>query len=99
MGNFYSLDGVITHYHNWFDRVPKGVPMDSLETTEGEGRGLPLAFLSAGTRRFLDDLAAGAVSLPSVSAPDPQPAVTPRFVPDLGRPFDAGQAQPRDTGV
>ena len=49
MGNFYSLDGLITHYHNWFDRVPKDVPIDVLETTEGNGKGLPLAFLSLGT--------------------------------------------------
>lgn len=41
MGNFYSVDDQITHYHNWFDRVPKDVPMESRETTEGNGKGLP----------------------------------------------------------
>jgi glycosyltransferase involved in cell wall biosynthesis len=35
MGNFYSLDGEITHYHNWFDRVQKDLPLDSFETTGG----------------------------------------------------------------
>jgi glycosyltransferase involved in cell wall biosynthesis len=87
MGNFYSLDGHITHYHNWFDRVPKDVHMDSLETTEGNGKGLPLAFLSLGTRRFLEDLEAGRLISPSPDDPQPEPRVTPRFVPDLNRPF------------
>jgi glycosyltransferase involved in cell wall biosynthesis len=89
MGNFYSLDGQITHYHNWFDRVPKDVPMDSLETTEGNGKGLPLAYLSLGTRRFLQDLESGQLLMPSAVAPQPAPQITPRHEPDLTRPFDA----------
>ena len=89
MGNFYSLDGQVTHYHNWFDRVPKDVPMDSLDTTEGAGKGLPLAFLSLGTRRFLDDLERGALVLPSPGEPQPEPRATPRHEPDLTRPFAA----------
>jgi len=87
MGNFYSLDGEITHYHNWFDRVPKDVPLDSRETTEGGGKGLPMAFLSLGTRNFIDDLRAERVALPSASEPMREPAVTPRHEPDLNRPF------------
>ena len=91
MGNFYSLDGKITHYHNWFDRVPKDVPMNSLETTEGNGKGLPLAFLSVGTRRLIEDLEGGRVVLPSPNEPQPVPRVTPRFVPDLHHPFSVGK--------
>ena len=87
MGNFYSLDGVVTHYHNWFDRVPKDVPMDSMATTEGEGKGLPLAFLSQGTRRFLEDLEAGSVVLPQADEPRRVPAATSRHVPNLTQPF------------
>ncbi len=87
MGNFYSLDGELTHYHNWFDRVPKAVPLDSVETTEGAGRGLPLAFLSQGTRRFLEELEAGTLVLPSPDEPTRTPAETPRHAPDLTRPF------------
>jgi hypothetical protein len=87
MGNFYSLDGQITHYHNWFDRVPKDVPMDSLETTEGNGKGLPLAFLSLGTRRLIEDIEAGSLVSPSPDEPQPEPRVTPRHVPDLTRPY------------
>jgi glycosyltransferase involved in cell wall biosynthesis len=89
MGNFYSLDGQITHYHNWFDRVPKEVPLDSTDTTEGNGRGLPLAFLSLGTRRFMEDLEAGQLLLPAADEVQKEPRVTPRHEPDLTRPFSA----------
>jgi glycosyltransferase involved in cell wall biosynthesis len=92
MGNFYSLDGQITHYHNWFDRVPKDTPVDSLETTEGNGKGLPLAFLSLGTRRFIEDLEAGRLQLPSTDKPQPEAKVAPRHAPDLTRPFSVGQS-------
>lgn len=87
MGNFYSLDGEITHYHNWFDRVPKDVALESRETTEGAGKGLPQAFLSLGTRTFLEDLARNDVRLPSLDEPDPVPMATTRNVPDLERPY------------
>lgn len=87
MGNFYSLDGELTHYHNWFDRVPKDVPLDSRETTDGNGKGLPSAFLSLGTRRFLEDLEAGRIVLPSLTEPQGEPKTTPRHDPDLTRPF------------
>lgn len=89
MGNFYSLDGQITHYHNWFDRVPKDVPVDSVETTEGNGKGLPMAYLSLGTRHFIEDAGAGRIVLPSADEPAREPRVTPRHVPDLTRPFSA----------
>lgn len=89
MGNFYSLDGDITHYHNWFDRVPKDIPIDSLETTEGGGKGLPLAYLSLSTRRFMADLQAGQLTLPSTDEPHREPRLTPRNEPDMARPFAA----------
>jgi glycosyltransferase involved in cell wall biosynthesis len=94
IGNFYSLDGQITHYHNWYDRCPKDVPKDSLETTEGNGKGLPLAFLSLGTRQLIEDLEAGRVILPNPNELQPAPRETPRFVPDLTRPFLACESQP-----
>jgi glycosyltransferase involved in cell wall biosynthesis len=94
MGNFYSLDGQITHYHNWFDRVDSDVPLDSLETTDGDGKGLPLAFLSLGTRRFIEDLDAGHLILPPPDEPQLEPRVTPEFVPDLNRPFRASAPLP-----
>lgn len=87
MGNFYSLDGVVTHYHNWFDRVPKDLPLESLESTDGDGRGLPAAYLSLATRNFLGDLQAGQLRVPDANEPQPAPQTTPRHVPDLARPF------------
>lgn len=87
MSNFYSLDGEVTHYHNWFDRVAKDVPLDSLETTEGDGKGLPIAYLSLGTRNFIDDLQNGRIVLPSPDEPQRAPKATPRHTPDLSRPF------------
>lgn len=87
MGNFYSVDGCLTHYHNWFDRVPKDVPLDSRETTEGAGKGLPLAYLSLCTRNFIEDLEADRLILPSPDEPLREPRGTPRHEPDLARPF------------
>jgi hypothetical protein len=89
MGNFYSLDGCVTHYHNWFDRVPKDVPLESRETTEGGGRGLPLAYLSLGTRNFLSDLRANRLQLPAADEPYREPRATQRHIPDLNRPFSS----------
>jgi glycosyltransferase involved in cell wall biosynthesis len=89
MGNFYSLDGEVTHYHNWYDRVPKDVPLASTDTTEGAGKGLPLAYLSLCTRRFRDDLAADRVVLPSPDEPQRAPRQTLRQEPDLARPYAA----------
>jgi hypothetical protein len=87
MGNFYSVDHVITHYHNWFDRVPKAIQADSVETTEGAGKGLPLAYLSSTTQRFLEDLARGALRLPDPAEPERTPKTTPRHEADTTRPF------------
>lgn len=87
MGNFYSLGGEFTHYHNWFDRVPKDVPVDSFETTEGHGKGLPLAYLSDCTRRFFLDLEQNQLVMPSLYEPQPEAKQTPRWEPDLACPF------------
>jgi glycosyltransferase involved in cell wall biosynthesis len=95
MGNFYSLDGCIIHYHNWFDRIPKDIPLDSVDTTEGNGKGLPLAFLSLGTRRVIQDLDADRLRLPSANEAQAIPRVTPRHVPDLTRPVSASATLPR----
>ncbi len=89
MGNFYSLDGEVTHYHNWFDRVPKDVPLASKETTEGQGKGLPLAYLSLGTRNFLDDLVSGNLVLPAADETQRAPSQTQRNEPNLRQPFKA----------
>jgi len=66
LGNFYSLDGVVTHYHNWFERAFEEVEDDSTRTLPEASGGLPLAFLKKYTRNFLDDLAYGSVRIPEV---------------------------------
>lgn len=87
MGNFYSLRGVLTHYHNWFDRVPKNVDVSSKETSEPNGRGLPLAFLSLGARNFLSDYRNRALILPNPDEVVPVPALTQRNEPDPSVPY------------
>jgi hypothetical protein len=70
LGNFYSLNGHITHYHNWFDRVGLGsndFDSTSKETIPPEG-GIPKAYLQICSARFLADLKAGALRIPEVSA-------------------------------
>lgn len=56
LGNFYTLDGALTHYHNWYDR---------LNATGGrDPDGLPAEFLAAYSRNFLEDYKRGNVQLP-----------------------------------
>lgn len=68
LGNFYSLGGRVTHYHNWFDRLG-GEGMDAADdaTYPREG-GLPLAYVRAYTNRFLADLERGAVAVPEIGS-------------------------------
>ncbi len=65
LGNFYSIDGRISHYHNWYERALRPCPPDSRETTGRSGEGFPLAYVSAATRRFVDDWRTGRLQLPT----------------------------------
>jgi glycosyltransferase involved in cell wall biosynthesis len=67
LGNFYSIDGIVTHYHNWFERALEDVADDSERTLPASSGGLPLVFLKRYTRTFLDDFARGAVDIPEAS--------------------------------
>lgn len=67
LGNFYSVDGVITHYHNWFDRIGVLDSEDAPEASFPADGGLPVAFVKDYSRRFLADFAAGSIELPEVS--------------------------------
>ena len=64
LGNFYSIHGIVTHYHNWFERAVEDVADDSERTLPASSGGLPLVFLKRYTRTFLDDFARGAVDIP-----------------------------------
>lgn len=65
LGNFYSVDGIVTHYHNWYDRrVDKTKQFDPNETLEINGGGVPVAFLKAYTENFINDYKSGKLVIP-----------------------------------
>lgn len=65
LGNFYGIDGVITHYHNWYDRVITTTPGQTPSSTpQRQRREFPAAFINAYSQRFLADYQAGTVDLP-----------------------------------
>lgn len=76
LGNFYSLDGAITHYHNWFDRI-----LADDATATGAARidqgGIPTAYLKVCSRRFLDDYEQGCVAYPDPNLDEREPAYIP----------------------
>ena len=69
LGNFYSLDGEITHYHNWYDRVPKTAGDESTATTGANGTGFPAAYVRKYTENLLLDWDARRLMLPDPCAP------------------------------
>jgi len=73
LGNFYSIEGTITHYHNWYDRIDRNVDATCTRTSAPDGRGFPLAYIKAYTEAFLRDYSAGRVVLPVPAKPDRQP--------------------------
>ena len=64
LGNFYAIDGMITHYHNWYERVDDHHYMSSAATTEPDNNGYPVEFVRAYTKRFIHDSHAGTINLP-----------------------------------
>ena len=66
LGNFYSIDGTITHYHNWYERrIGEDKLSSAQKTTEKDGGGFPLGYIKAGTDAFLRDYTLGHLSLPA----------------------------------
>lgn len=64
LGNFYGLEGTITHYHNWYDRI------SDLETTSPDlvsRTGFPPAYIREYSERFLSDFRAGGLVVPTQS--------------------------------
>jgi glycosyltransferase involved in cell wall biosynthesis len=57
-GNFYALDGTITHFHQWYSRR-------SEFATDGlNDDGVPVAYLNEAAARFQRDYSAGRLKLP-----------------------------------
>jgi glycosyltransferase involved in cell wall biosynthesis len=65
LGNFYSIDGVITHYHNWYDRVRHS-------PTERENE-FPMRYINAYTDAFLADYDRGQLAIPPAIKSDRKP--------------------------
>jgi glycosyltransferase involved in cell wall biosynthesis len=66
LGNFYSINGVVTHYHNWYDRKIDRIKFyHEKETLESNGQGLPVAYLQSYTSNFIDDYRSDRVVIPT----------------------------------
>ncbi len=66
LGNFYSIDKVVTHYHNWYDRRTHQMKAQKPESTlEEGGSGVPTEFLDQYTSRFIEDFSNEAIELPA----------------------------------
>jgi len=62
LGNFYSIDGVITHYHNWYDRIStkSQSPVANVESKKD----FPAEYIYDYTFRFLSDYQQNNLDLP-----------------------------------
>ena len=73
LGNFYSIDGVFTHYHNWYERL-----LDNEHSKrQPDQSGIPLDYVGQRSQQFLAHLAAGQVNFPDVTTPEREPAAIP----------------------
>ena len=62
LGNFYSIDGIVTHYHNWYDRISTR-SHTSIATVESK-KDFPVEFIHDYTIRFLSDYQQNNLDLP-----------------------------------
>jgi glycosyltransferase involved in cell wall biosynthesis len=62
LGNFYSIDGIVTHYHNWYDRISTRTP-PPLGTPETK-KDFPTEFIYDYTHRFLSDFQQNKLDVP-----------------------------------
>lgn len=62
LGNFYSIDGIITHYHNWYDRI--STQSHSPLNTVDSKKDFPADFIHDYTSRFLSDYQHNNLDLP-----------------------------------
>jgi glycosyltransferase involved in cell wall biosynthesis len=72
LGNFYSVNGIVTHYHNWYDRV-SGQGHSGFDANRNKKDYFPLDYIRAYTLAFLSDLKAGRVVVPRPSVSDRKP--------------------------
>jgi hypothetical protein len=66
LGNFYSLAGHVTHYHNWYDRLNARIAISSDKAEiRREHCELPLEYVGRYTDVFLQDLQRGGLRVPT----------------------------------
>ena len=73
LGNFYSVDGVITHYHNWYERLFD----NDNANRKVDPTGIPLDYIVERSQAFLRDLEIRKVSLPDPAEPEREPQAIP----------------------
>ena len=73
LGNFYSLDGIITHYHNWYDRMQKTVASQSPRKATNRNTDFPLDYIKAYSDHFLKDYRSGQLDLPAMEVGPREP--------------------------
>ena len=64
LGNFYEIGGVITHYHNWYDRLEARTDIKNGRSTGKNNDGFPINFVREYSLKFIDDFRHDRVSLP-----------------------------------
>ena len=62
LGNFYSIDGVVTHYHNWYDRIATRTSLPQVDAKSRKD--FPAEFIHDYTHRFLSDYQQNKLDLP-----------------------------------
>ena len=67
LGNFYSIGGQVTHYHNWYERVQTHAELRSSQSTGRNNEGFPTDFVRAYSERFLNDLTKAKINVPDIS--------------------------------
>ncbi len=70
LGNFYSINGVVTHYHNWYDRIPRSEAGDDCSASR---RNFPRQYVRDYTLAFLADYRAGRLVVPGARKRDREP--------------------------
>jgi glycosyltransferase involved in cell wall biosynthesis len=62
LGNFYGIDGIITHYRNWYDRI--SIRSHTSTATVDSKKDFPVEFIHDYTTRFLSDFQQNNLDLP-----------------------------------
>ena len=69
LGNFYALDGEVTHYHNWYDRI-SAVPVHSgTGTIEQDGKGFSVDYIRKCSANFKSDYWSNTLDIPDAATP------------------------------